>query len=364
LWNVSGLEAVYRDYAPKGVKFFFIYKSLAHPELVGNYVQPFTLKERLAHAKQAEKELGATIPWLVDDLDNRFKHAMGDRPNSEFIIDPKGKIVRKRPWSNPPKVRKDLEELVGKVDKITKEEDIKLKLELPLKAPKERNVTERLKRPRMQPIVMEPKIEPKGPPFYAKLRVEAEAELIRNGVGQMYLGFHLDPFHGAHWNNLTPPLRYKLDLPQGVKIAKATGEAAKVAVASDCDPREFLLDVAEWSTDKPITLTVTYSACTDDACHVVKQEYTIYMKRDQDGGGARGVGAGFWEPATFAKQQLSRDKNSDGKLSKDEVSGLVQPHFEHFDTNKDGFLGLEELKAVGLWLNEHHKPGAMEKPKK
>ena len=28
LWNVSGLEAVYRDYAPKGVKFYFVYKWL------------------------------------------------------------------------------------------------------------------------------------------------------------------------------------------------------------------------------------------------------------------------------------------------------------------------------------------------
>ena len=107
---------MYRDYGPKGVKFFFIYKTLAHPELAGDYVQPFTLDERLAHARQAEKQLGATIPWLVDAMDNRLKHALGDRPNSEFIIDPKGKVVRKRAWSHPAQVRKDLEELVGKVD--------------------------------------------------------------------------------------------------------------------------------------------------------------------------------------------------------------------------------------------------------
>ena len=67
---------------------FFIYKSLAHPELAGNYVQPFTLDERLAHARQAEKQLGATVPWLVDAMDNRLKHALGDRANSEFIVDP------------------------------------------------------------------------------------------------------------------------------------------------------------------------------------------------------------------------------------------------------------------------------------
>lgn len=40
IWNIRGLEAVQRDYGPKGVKFYFIFKSLAHPELVGGYVQP------------------------------------------------------------------------------------------------------------------------------------------------------------------------------------------------------------------------------------------------------------------------------------------------------------------------------------
>lgn len=355
---------MYRDYGSKGVKIFFIYKSLAHPELVGDYVQPFTLDERLAHARQAEKQLGATVPWLVDAMDNRLKHALGDRPNSEFVIDPKGKVVRKRAWSHPAQVRKDLEELVGPVAKVTKEEEVKLNLQLPLKPPAERGVVARLKRPRMQPLEMEPVIDPKGPPFYAKLRVEADAEAIRSGNGQLYLGFHLDPFHQAHWNNLTPPLRYKLELPDGVMIAKSSGEAAKAPFADDCDPREFLIDVEAWPSDKPIKLSVAYSACVDGACHAIKQEYVIRLRRDKDGGGARGAGAGLWDAKEFTKQLLARDKNSDGKLNRDEVMGLILPHFDHFDKNKDGLLEAGELKAVAEWLNTHHKPGAPDPPKK
>ena len=38
--------------------------------------------------------------------------------------------------------------------------------------------------------------------------------------------------------------------------------------------------------------------------------------------------------------------------------GLVLPHFEHFDTNNDGLLDADELKAVSHWLNKHHVPGA------
>lgn len=356
---------MHRDYGSKNVKFFFIYKTLAHPELVGNYVQPITIEERLAHAKQAEKQLGATIPWIVDAMDNRLKRALGDRPNSEFIIDPKGKIVRKRAWSFPAQVRKDLEELVGKVEKVTKESDIKLNIELPLKAPAARGVVTRITRPRMQAIVMEPQIEKKGLPFYAKLRVEAEGALLNTGKGKLYLGFHLDPFHGAHWNNLNEPLKYKLELPEGAKIVKASGEAAKVKVASDADPREFLLEVEAWPEDQPLKLTVFYSACVGEtACHAVKQSYVLRRKRDIDGGGARGEGAGFWVPEEFARQTMAGDKNGDGKLSKQEVRGLVLPHFDYFDENQDGFLDLEELKEVSRWLNTHHVPGVPEKPKK
>ena len=133
---------------------------------MGNYIQPFTLEERLGHARQAGKQLGSTIPWLVDAMDNRLKHALGDRPNSEFIIDPQGRIVRKRAWSHPGQVRKDLEELVGKVDRITREEDVKLNIQLPLKEAAPRGVVARIKRPRMQAIEMEPVVKPKAAPCF------------------------------------------------------------------------------------------------------------------------------------------------------------------------------------------------------
>lgn len=362
MWNVSGLEAVHRDYKSKGVKFFFIYKALAHPELAGDYVQPFTLTERLAHARQAEKQLGATIPWIVDAMDNRLKHALGNRPNSEFIVNPEGVIVRKRAWSHPAQVRTDLEELVGPVERITREADVHLKIELPLKAPAARGVVPRLKRPKTMAIVMEPKIEERGQPFFAKLRAEATDELVSDGAGQLYLGFHLDPFHNAHWNNLTRPLSFKLDLPDDAKFEQTSGVASKVEAVSDTDPREFLLNVEAWPKDQPLRLTVTYAACVgEETCHQVKQEYVLHRRRDSDAGSARGEGAGYWDRDEFAQQQLAGDKDKDGKLSRSEVRGLVLPHFDVFDTNKDGLLEFEELKSVSDWLNQHHEPGAMRK---
>ena len=52
------METIERDYSPRGVRFFYVYKALAHPELNG-YVQPVTLDERLMHVEEAELTLGA-----------------------------------------------------------------------------------------------------------------------------------------------------------------------------------------------------------------------------------------------------------------------------------------------------------------
>jgi hypothetical protein len=337
---------VYRDYGPQGVKFYFIYKSLAHPELEGSYVQPFTLEERLAHARQAGKQLGATIPWLVDPIDNRLKHALGDRPNSEFVIDPQGTIVRKRAWSDPLAVRKDLEELVGAVEKITNPEDLSLPVQPPLPDAAPKGGLPRVPRAGMFPLVFQPQIEPSGAPFFAKLRVEADMAVLDQGNGQLYVGFHLDPFHQAHWNNLYKPLRWEIEPADGVNLAQTTAAAPRVAAASDSDPREFLVDVHAWPKDQTIRLTVTYSACTGEVCNVVRQSYVIRRERDKDGGGARGAGFRGFSREAMLQRLLESDRDGDGKLVRTELDSLLQGWFADADHNQDGFLDSEEIHKM------------------
>ncbi|MBC7852548.1 MAG: hypothetical protein IAF94_03845 [Pirellulaceae bacterium] len=279
-------------------------------------------------------------------MDNRLKHALGERPNSEFVIDPLGKLVRKRAWSNPTELRKDLEELVGHVDKITLPEELKLKVEPPLAHSAAKGDIASVSRAGLFPIVTKPQLENGGDLFYAKLRSEADPALLDEGKGKLYLGFHLDPFHQAHWNNLQKPLRFELDAPEGVKLSATTRESPKANSETDSAPREFLLDVESWPHDKTIRLTVTYAACTEDVCHTVQQVYVLSRQRDKDAGRAKSAGFRVLTPDETVKRLMAGDKNGDGKLTKEELNSIQQPRFEGYDVNKDGILDMTEIQKM------------------
>ncbi len=281
------METVYRDYAPQGVKFYYIYKALAHPETNG-YITPFTLEERLLHVKEAGQTLGSDIPWICDTMENDLKHALGDAPNSEFIIDPQGKVAVRRSWSKPEELRKDLERLVGTVDRPTTVADLNMKKSERPKVAKT-GVVPRVKMPgQMQALKIEPAMVSLEP-FYVKLRAEAESNVTRSGKGKLYLGFHLDPLYDVHWNNLAAPLTFEVKSSDGTKISPSTGEAPKIEAESDGDPREFLLDIDADKGKDSFEVTVKYFACNDKEgwCKPVTQQYTVHLEVDRDGGNAR-----------------------------------------------------------------------------
>ncbi len=273
-------------------------------------------------------------------------------------MNPDGVIISKRAWSHPGQVRNELEKHVGPVDPITREEDVHLKISVPPRTNAQHGIVARIARPEMQPIRMQPQVDSKTLPFFAKLRAEADANLLRRGTGKLYLGFHPDPFHNAHWNNLTTPLSFAIERADGVELDQWKASAARVDVTSDTDPREFLLEVSAWPEGQPLKLTVQYFACVGEiSCHAVKQTYVVHRQRDPDGGNAKGEGAGFWDSKDFARRMMAGDRDNDRKLMKSETAGIILPHFEKLDTNKDGFLELHELRRVSDWLNGHHQPG-------
>jgi hypothetical protein len=278
------LETIYRDYTPKGVNFYYIYKTLAHPELDG-YVEPFSLEERLMHVKEAQRTLGSEITWISDTMSNDVKHALGDMPNSEFVVDPEGTIVRMRVWSRPDQLRSDLQELVGPVENPTRVSDLNLHIEAPPKVAAS-GVVPRVKLPgRMLPVRIEP--QSSSQPFYMKLRAEVDQRFLREGEGTLYIGFYPDPLYHVHWNNLVDPVKYQITAPEGITVSPAGGEGPKVKEASDMDPREFLVEIKRsGDSQEPLQLGVRYFACNDEEgwCVAVSQEYAISLEPDRDGG--------------------------------------------------------------------------------
>ncbi|MEM7384476.1 MAG: hypothetical protein AAF514_05975 [Verrucomicrobiota bacterium] len=352
------METVYRDYSKKGVKFYYIYKTLAHPGREG-LVQPFEIEERLAHVKAAKKQLETEMPWVADSMKNELKHALGNRNNSEFVIDPEGNIVHARSWSDPAQLRKDLATLVGDVEEPTTIADLKLKHPGPPKREAATGVVARV--PALDgglPLKLKPEVDKENKmPFYAKLRAEAERSVISGGSGKIHLGFHLDPIYEVHWNNLADPLAFELKAGSG-EITPSSGMAPKIQVKSDADPREFLLEVKDLKTDKPLTLTVKYIACHEKEgwCKPVTQSYLITLEHDRDAGrvtGSRGnrgrgrqgnrAGAGPGrDPGRMQQMLADSDTNKDGKVSRDEFRGPDRL-FERLDSDQNGEISKEEI---------------------
>lgn len=241
------------------------------------------------HVKEAERRLGSTIPWLCDTMDNEVKHKLGDAPNSEFVLDAEGKIVVRRAWSNPDQLRRDLQELVGDVDRVTKIADLDLKTIPPPKAAAA-GVVPRLKlEGGYSPVIVQP--QESEHPFYVKLRAEADENLLRSGNGKLYLGFLLDPIYHVHWNNLVEPIRFEITTVNGVEITPAAGAGPQVKEPSDIDPREFLVTVeSPGRVTQPLEVEIKFFACNDSEgwCKPVTQKYLVELSVDRDAGQVQG----------------------------------------------------------------------------
>ena len=359
------METLERDFTPKGVQFYYLYKQLAHPEL-SNYIDPFTLDERLMHVQQAEVQLGSRIPWITDAMTNELKHALGDMPNAEFIIDLDGRVVERRAWSDPAALRRDLERLVDLVETPTQVSDLDMVTQPPIPTVA-KGIVPRVTLPgRMSTLRIEPMLDGSAAPFYVKLRADVSQEFLRTGGGQLYLGFHLDPLYRVHWNNEAPPLEYAITVPAGVRISPATGVSPDVEEPADADPREFLLDIVAEDRSTPFALAVSYYAC-DDAitfCILVTQNYTVHLEVDADAGRVFGAGRGAGGRAgrggfgtargadrgagrgRGANRILAWDANDDGIVTRDEAPDQMKELFDRIDANADGMLEEDELRGI------------------
>jgi hypothetical protein len=95
------LQEAYKD----RVQFLGVYVREAHaadgwwPQAQGqtacNLKQPKTLQERFAAAQESCATLHATMPVLVDSLDDIVGHAYSGMPDRLYVIDKEGRVAYK-----------------------------------------------------------------------------------------------------------------------------------------------------------------------------------------------------------------------------------------------------------------------------
>ena len=300
---------------------------------------------------------------------NDLKHAFGDRPNSEFIVSPEGRILVSRSWSEPEVLRDDLEKFIGKTKTVTSPSDLDRKPQASPESKIARGIVPRTEKPEGATAVIVRPLMTKGDKdhaketFYVKLRAEADRGLMDQGQGKLHIGFHLDPVHTVHWNNLAEPLHFEFKTPKGVKLSTSKGAAPKVKAPSDIDPREFLIEVdsSAGRIEQPLELEVSYFACDDEEgwCRAVSHRYEIEIRRDRDAGTVRSAreGGGFdrrqrpgrrggfgQRRKPDAEELLKRmDANGDGAISRDEARGPMIERFKLMDADGNGAVSREEM---------------------
>ena len=315
------LEATAADYEKLGVQFYYIYQSLRHPEREG-YVQPQNTKERLMHVAEAKERLGTTVPWIMDTIDDSFRVAMRTNSNSIFVIGPDSEIVYAADRMNGDGLRRALIRLVGDVENPTAAADLNFPT-IPRFPPK--NITNEIRVERPQGLVIL-KSTPTKPEdtYYVKLRAEAEKSVLETGKGDLYLGFFPDPIHDAHWNNLTPGMKYEFELPEGVTIDPPTAVANKGPGDSDTEPRQFKLRVDADGTPKDVKLKIHYFACSPGMCEAKTHEYTIAFK-DMD--------------RNSRTYSFNRGQGNAG--------GRAKPNNRHFGPGREGGGGQQDMRGQG-----------------
>src|SRR5436190_12505481 len=89
---------------------------------------------------------------------------------------------------------------------------------------------------------------------------------------------------------------------------------------------------------------------------ITRQEYLASMEQRQNGGpgmggpgsrgGPGGRGGGGWNPDAMMEAMFRRaDLNGDGLLNNDEMPETLRAERDKWDTNRDGFIDLNEFKA-------------------
>lgn len=124
------MEPVYATYRDR-VDFLVIYTQEAHP--VGSWShyrdgewvswvnrvtralvsQPNDLPSRIERAAWARQELGNSVEYLVDGMNNGAWRSYGRAPSAAFLLDQEGRVRLQQPWVEPKGLSEAIERLLS-----------------------------------------------------------------------------------------------------------------------------------------------------------------------------------------------------------------------------------------------------------
>jgi hypothetical protein len=97
------MEALAKEYRPKGFEFLFVLTREAHPG--ENYPHHSSWEQKLRHAEAFRDRFSVRRQILVDDLEGTVHHQYGLLPDMCWLIGKKNLILFKADWTNADALR-------------------------------------------------------------------------------------------------------------------------------------------------------------------------------------------------------------------------------------------------------------------
>jgi thiol-disulfide isomerase/thioredoxin len=109
------MNAIAREYGPKGIGFYLIYTHEVNPGEIFPYLT--SMAQKFHHARMLRDLVGVTRSILVDSLDGACHRAYGSMPNMTWIFGQDGFPVYKSSWTDVHSVANTLEYLLGVLER-------------------------------------------------------------------------------------------------------------------------------------------------------------------------------------------------------------------------------------------------------
>lgn len=107
---LPGMNELHHDLIAENVDFYLVYVKESHPG--EHYPHHTSMEQKIACARDLQREENPAFPILVDSLDGKIHRAYGQWPISLFVIHKDGRLVFRSTIAQPFQLRNYLTELL------------------------------------------------------------------------------------------------------------------------------------------------------------------------------------------------------------------------------------------------------------